>query len=353
MGKVPLMRLLIPFVRTPTNIVKFQFQRSLPGVFSPRNIQGVMAGGVERDDAIARLGVGTVMSLAGLSTAFKLGDNITGAAPTSPGEKNAFYDSGKKPYSVKIGDRWIAYNRFQPIGMYLTQAVGLRDALNRGDSKTAGNILSSLAVTTAKGLADLPFVSGVNNVITALNDPSQTSAANKAIGGVLAGLFPNIGRDIATASDQYQRQAKSVTDQVKLMIPGQRQTLKPYTNAFGQPEKSTVGAFERGFVKITSKEQPSKLYDALHEANYYPSPIQKTQRGVKLNSQQLQQVEEKTGQTFATKLAKAINDSYYQNQPQDVKQKILSTMEADAKTQALNDVLGQALKKQSVRIKHY
>jgi hypothetical protein len=48
--------------------------------------------------------------------------NITGAVPTDPGEKERFYETGKQPYSVKIGDRWVDYRLMGPLAMPFAEA---------------------------------------------------------------------------------------------------------------------------------------------------------------------------------------------------------------------------------------
>lgn len=354
LNDVPILRLLIPFVRTPTNIVKFQAQRSPIGIFTPTNIKALMKDGEGRAEAVAKLTVGAGMSVGGLMAAFNAGDNITGAAPTNPGEREAFYNEGKKPYSVKIGNKWVAYNRFQPVGMYLTQAVGLRDALTKGDSKTAGNVFTSLVATTAKGMADLPFVSGVSNVIGALNDPSDTSTVNKAFSGIISGTIPNISRDFATASDDKQRNPKTITQQVQQSIPGQRQKTPVRINSFGKPQANAGTPFERGFVKIVSPEQGTKLTKELDNSGYKPAPPARTQRGKLLNAAQYQKFQEDSGQKFATRLQRAMKDPNYSNADQEEKQRILGAAMSDSRAEALDSLFGTPGRKQrSQRLLHY
>lgn len=368
LGKVPLLRLLIPFVRTPTDIIKFQAQRSLVGVFAPRNIKDIMAGGVERREAVARLGVGMGMSVGGLMAVFNMGDNITGAAPTNQGEKDNLYTSGKQPYSIKIGGKWYQYNRFQPVGMYLTQAVGLRDALTAIQDKTvrsggtvdqAGTLFTSFVVTTAKGLADLPFVSGVSNVITALNDPTNTSTANKAFGGITTGLIPNVLRDVANAEDPVARSATTISDQVKAMLPGQKQTLPARQTVFGNNETATNSGLERGLIKITSNDQSNELTKALdqigQQTGYYPQPPKAgtAVNGKKLTPTQFDSYTKAAGALFTTKLERALNDAAFTHLSAADKKSAVEKMVTSSRNTAANEVVGRQAHNPNHRIKAY
>jgi hypothetical protein len=359
---MPLGRLLVPFVSTPTNIAAFQLQRSPAGLLSPRNLSALRKGSnLERRDAIARLTVGTGLSVAGLMAAFGVKDGITGPAPSNPGEKDQFFSSGKKPYAIKVGNKWVQFNRFQPIGLYLTQAVAIRDkmmdierrSIKKGvEVDELGSLFLAFANATAKGMTDLPFVQGVNGVVEVLSDPSELNM-NRLAGGVLSGLFPNIGRDIASAGDELARKPETVGDQVKQMIPGARNTVRPRIDVFGEPQKQSGGPVERGFVKITGTDRTTKLSQALTDAQFFPSPPKEQQRNITLTKDEYQEFQVESGHKFRSKLERAIADASYQNLPRDRKQKTLEAALSDARSEALDEILGKQTHKPSTRVKRY
>jgi hypothetical protein len=367
LGKLPLLRLLVPFIKTPSNVVRFQYQRSALGLFSKRNIQDIAAGGIERREAVARLAVGGGMTLASTMAVMNLGDKITGAAPSNQGEKDNFYAAGKKPYSILINGKWWQYNSISPVGQYLTQAVALRDALTSGDSKTAGNIFSSMGVTIGKGILDLPFVSGVNNVIAALNDPSNQSLTNKAFGQIITGLIPNVSRDIANAQDSTPRVTKSITDQVKAMLPKvpgvnpnfNKQSLLARQTVFGSEQVDSRTGLERGLLKITSNDQSNKLTRALDDigkqTGYYPkAPDPKTKvNGQVLPSDKFLKYQKEAGTLFTSKLEKALMDSKFNQLTADDKQSTVEKMIKESRATAADDVVGKSKKNPKHKIKSY
>jgi hypothetical protein len=106
---------IAPFVRTPSNILK-EAVRMTPGA-------GLMIKQV-RDDISGKNGpqaratmygrwlVGSaVYSAVVLATA---AGKMGGAGPDDPRERRLLQQTGWQPYSVKLGDNWVKYNRFEP-----------------------------------------------------------------------------------------------------------------------------------------------------------------------------------------------------------------------------------------------
>ncbi len=363
---IPFGRLLVPFISTPTNVMKFQAQRHPIGVFAPRNIDALMKGSnLERREAIARLTVGTGLAVAGVMAAFGAKDNITGPAPSDPGEKDLFYGQNKKPYAIKIGDRWVQYNRFQPIGMYLTQAVGVRDmmteiqqkAKKKGqplDEKDLAPLFMSLVNSTAAGLSDMPFVQGMSSLHEWLGDPTERTW-EKLAGGTLSGLIPNVGRDIASGMDPVARKPEGLQDNLKQMIPTQKEKTLPRVDLFGEVQTNRFNSgsdtasraadfAERGFLKITGKEKSNALATALKEVadqtGYYPQPITKQNKvnGKTLEPRDLLKYQALAGTKFRSKLEQALADSDFQDLNSQQKRDTIEQMVTDSRTQARKEL---------------
>lgn len=101
----------IPFIRTPMNFAKQWIE------FSPVGF-ATIPGSQDKKSQVAKALIGSFVSLVGLK--FALEDRVTGPAPTDPLAKKLFYDSGKKPFSVKIGDVWVPTQAFGSLGFALT-----------------------------------------------------------------------------------------------------------------------------------------------------------------------------------------------------------------------------------------
>lgn len=91
----PLAKLYIPFIKTPVNFGIQMIEHSPAGLARK---------GFDTEQ-LAKPMVGSIVSLVGLMMAAS--GNTTWAPPTDEKEKSLFYASGKKPYSIKMGDTYI------------------------------------------------------------------------------------------------------------------------------------------------------------------------------------------------------------------------------------------------------
>ena len=107
------LKVIVPFVRTPINLLKFATERSPAAPLLKEWRKDFGAGGARRDMAMARAMLGTGLAMAMYEAA--LNGQITGAVPPDPAKAKLLYADGWQPYSAKIGDRWISYSRLDPI----------------------------------------------------------------------------------------------------------------------------------------------------------------------------------------------------------------------------------------------
>src|SRR3546814_2093965 len=75
----------------------------------------VRAGGRRKDEGLARLTMGSGLSALAVSTALE--GKVSGSGPSDPLEQAALRDTGWQPYSIRIGDQWYSYQRFEPISL--------------------------------------------------------------------------------------------------------------------------------------------------------------------------------------------------------------------------------------------
>ena len=85
----------VPFIRTPINKGIAMIERSPLG----------LARGKFDQEAMSKIIAGSIFT--GLGAMFAMEGNTTWVPPSDPKEKELFYAAGRKPFSVKIGDKWI------------------------------------------------------------------------------------------------------------------------------------------------------------------------------------------------------------------------------------------------------
>lgn len=249
---VPGAKFFIPFIKTPTNIVKFQAKRSIAG--APFQLGEAIAkrGTREGDEALARTVLGAGLSLGVYQYVANNSDMITGAPPTNDAEKDAFYAEGKQPYSIKIGGRWVPYGSIQPLGLYILQAQSLQQAIEENDEAGAAEIAGAMVSVAAKGLLDLPFVAGMNNAIEAINDPEY--AAENFLTNVARGFVPNGLRDIRLYMDDVVRSPEGIIEGMMDMVPGLSDDLDARMGVLGEPITRGGSPLERSLFRISGTQ---------------------------------------------------------------------------------------------------
>lgn len=226
--KVPPLRWFVPFVKTPMNFAKQWIEYSPAGVLT-----AIGAGNKKEQYAKAFLG-SMVMGVGALKA---IEGNTTWAAPTDPKEKEAFYASGKKPFSVKIGDSWVsmmyagpfAYAFALPAAMqyYNTES---RTALTDTQLEKAGKITTSMA----QYLSGQTFMEGLGNFVKWASGDADYSLM-KNLGYTAGQLIPMdaLVNYISKIVDPVYRKSEGFTQQIQSGIPGLSQSLPAYTTPEG------------------------------------------------------------------------------------------------------------------------
>lgn len=219
----------VPFVTTPVNWGKLNIEHSPLGFI----------GGDRNGEQVARAASGTIATAIGGLMALQ--GNTTWEAPISEADKKYFYDSGRKPYSVRIGDSWVPMAYFGPYALALAIPAALKH--NQDQTKTAltDNQLTKITkavMQTSKFLASQTSLSNVGAFFKILDGDVSYSAGG--IGAAIAGqAIPLEGllRYVATIVDPVYRKGSDFTSNIKKQIPFASSGLEPYTKVSGEESK--------------------------------------------------------------------------------------------------------------------
>ncbi|MBP5057598.1 hypothetical protein HUS95_20675 [Pseudomonas chlororaphis] len=230
-AKAPWLNIIVPFVRTPANIVKFGLKRT-PFALAFADVRAdLKAGGAKQERAIARILWGSsVMVGAG---ALAQAGYLTGAGPEDKEEKASLMATGWRPYSIKVGDTYREYSRLDPFAQWLSMAADL--ATNDYQHKDAGDIAAGLLGSFANATINKTYMQGLSNFSEFLSDPKRNGGWYlRQQAGTLAQPF-TLASNIASENDPYARESSSVLDAIKYRVPGLRQDLPVRLDHFGEP----------------------------------------------------------------------------------------------------------------------
>lgn len=238
----PMGRLIVPFVRTPGNVLKMGLQNSVLGVAFKDIRQKIVAGGAERDLTLARMAAGS--GLAWLGFTWAANGDIVGGAPLDPVQRDLFYESGRKPYSRRIGNEYVPFNRADPFAMYMgamADAYTIIKAapLTADNERDWGDFVTAVVGGITQNFSDKTFMQSISNFVEAYHDPGNKGEAY--IANVIGMAIPKFISNIAKAEDPFMREAHGILDRLRLRIPGERQELPRKVSGFGEfvPETGT------------------------------------------------------------------------------------------------------------------
>lgn len=263
--RIPGTVFILPFIRTPMNILSYSFERTPLAPLVGQWRADVAAGGARRDLALARVSMGTLA----MAAAFDMADRgeITGRGPDDPGEVESLRNQGWQPYSVRVGDRWVSYNRLDPFGFTLGFAADFADMLRRRQVEPeevdeADEILAAGIATVARSVVDKTWMQGVSALIQALDRPEQGTGSFL---NQMAGSFvPAVVGQAATATKPEGSLVTNPAEAVLARIPVLADSLPPRRNRWGEvmrPETTGRAIFD-AFSPIQAKDLRESPVDA-------------------------------------------------------------------------------------------
>ena len=233
LANTPVGRIVLPFVRTPTNIFKYFGERT-PLAFASQAVrEEILAGGPRRALALAKISLGAMtMSYMGSLAAQGM---VTGGGPKDKALRAEMMATGWQPYSLKIGNEYYKYGRIEPLGSLIGMAADAADLLGQLPQEDAEKLGAALVVAISRNVAQKTFVKGVAGTLNAV-----ASQDMNVVKGFLEQELPTI-LPYSTAlgqatrfNDPVLREVNSVLDAFKAKVPGYSDTLPPRRNLWGE-----------------------------------------------------------------------------------------------------------------------
>ncbi len=255
------------FLKTPYNIIRFAVRRSPLGLFSKGLREDLAAGGVRRAEGLARVGLGTAASLGMVGLVWSNSDNFTAAYPKDKNERALWEAEGRKPWSMKLGDRWINYSRLGPISAQMMMAAGYVQALKDGKKDEAAAFYIRLFQQYSRGPLELPMMQSTAALVDALEDPEHFG--EKWVQGMATGFVPGVVRDVRQQVDTTRRKPEGVGQAIEDMLPGASGQVPARRDVLGREAKLEPNPLLRA-TKLVSQSTADEITKAMRETGYVP-----------------------------------------------------------------------------------
>jgi hypothetical protein len=244
---------IVPFIRTPTNILKFALQRTGSGAafdYVFRN-KKFMEKFKSNDPRVKAEFHGQLATAAASSTAFVMylqsnAEIITGHGPDDKARNEIWRQSGKRPYSIKMGNTWVSYQKLDPFAT----VIGLiADLVHGGDYNDfnegeAERVLATISLAFINNVTNKSYVKGLDSLVQALRDPVANigKIGQNVAGGFVPTLF---SQSMNMGDERILREARSMLDAMIKKVPVAEGTLPAKRNFLGEAVtvENKVGGF--------------------------------------------------------------------------------------------------------------
>jgi hypothetical protein len=234
-AQYPALTVILPFVRTPANILKFTFERTPLAPLMASVRADLSAGGARQELALARLSTGTALMMVAADMA--MSGVVSGSGPKDTRERQALERTGWQRNSIKVGDRWYAYNRLDPAGSLLGLAAEMVEILNNAEDEDTEESVGEAAVAAVASISatvmSKTYLSGLADLFEAISDPKRytESFVQRLVGSTV----PAIVGEAARTADPYAREVFDMLDAIKRRTPGLSDELPLRRDLWGRP----------------------------------------------------------------------------------------------------------------------
>lgn len=246
----PTLRLVVPFVTTPTNIIKMvgQYTYGAAVLGTPlKNIPFLQAEKLRlareladpdplvRAAASGKIYMGMALSTTAIGAA--AAGVITGGGPEDENEKKIKMATGWRPYSFKVGDTYVSYQRLDPFGMMLGLAADIYErstALKAQDENFLHTSMAAFMVAFSKNITSKSYLAGLEQVVDAFSQPERfvprlfQNRVSSYVPSVISQATGGFG------DDPYMREARGWFDAVLRRVPGASGFVDPSRNILGE-----------------------------------------------------------------------------------------------------------------------
>ena len=233
------LRLTIPFIRTPVNLLRSAARRTPLGVVSNRNITDFRAGGAKRDLAIARITVGTGVT----ALLFQLAqeDLLTGSGPQDWRERADLDATGWQRNSFRSGDTYQSYAGLDPFAITAGSIANIVENMDSYSDQEWSDMVPLMVFGVAENLTNQTWTSGLSDLLAAIRDPERNS--DYYVARQVSSVIPAVVRQFNSSSfDTARRDTRGdgslsdrVTGTLVAAIPGLSNTLPQRFDVLGRP----------------------------------------------------------------------------------------------------------------------
>jgi hypothetical protein len=230
--RVPLLRLVAPFTRTPANSAQYGVERvPILAQLSTENWKAITGKDpAARAEALAKWMGGAGVSMAVVSYASQpinpesptpYMSLITGEGPKDGRMRQYLHSLGWQPYSIwnPVSGKYVSYRRSDPLSTVLGIAANYKEIAGQLPQDAQVELATALTIATQKAMLSKTFLTGLSDLVDTLEgDPS--SDARRFFDGLARSGVPAIARQWTRANEPLKKDIDSLFGHWRSGLPG-------------------------------------------------------------------------------------------------------------------------------------
>jgi len=232
----PMLQLIMPFVRTPTNIARFVWNRTPAlNVLRTQYRNDLLGRNGSTAAALARAQMVTGAAMWGAGLTFALDGTITGGGPTDPTIRRQLEATGWRPYSIRTQNEdgsvtYRSFDRFDPFASFFAVAADVAEIGGFVGERDYDQLAMDMTVSLARQLSNKTYLSGLVRAMGALAEPDRRGEA--FFRGLAGGFMPSFVNQ-TLRDDPHMREVRSIVDAIRARTPNSVD-MDPVRNVLGE-----------------------------------------------------------------------------------------------------------------------
>jgi hypothetical protein len=289
----PALSLLVPFVRTPTNILKEGLIRTPVGAMRFMTKRGRRMARDEQAEELAKVVTGMFIGSMFAVAAYEMLDEegevqISGGGPADPAKRANKVDTGWQPYSLRIGGRWYDYSRLEPMATVLGFAADLAETVHehggpggiyekatdeKQREEMIGELTNRLTHSIGENLLNKSFMMGISGFFEAVQ-PGKYARLKSWLSSMEASVVPAGIRAGARAYDPIYRKTNPWDGSAVLAgLPVVSMYLPPTRTAAGGKKRRFPEGAALSPIRVTDVKPDAAVQNEFDRLGYVPQRI--------------------------------------------------------------------------------
>lgn len=217
-SQFPPLKICFPFLKAGVNILQMNLEHNpVYLALSKDKREIIQSGGKEGAllKAQAAFGIGSFA----FASALAMTGVITGAAPTDQSERKALFATGWKPYSIRVGNKFVSYQGIEPLHTMLglaADSINIASSLSDSENNDKFNsfLQQGFAAFINNFLDKAAFRTGLKQM-QVLTDPEKVVDLERQLTQTAQGFLPDVAlvknfstfgkRDVKKPRSEYEK----------------------------------------------------------------------------------------------------------------------------------------------------